>query len=201
MVTSPRRHSSSSLAPHRRSAIADRSAPLPLLRCSVLGALPRPSLKIFLSFSLFFSHWNEKNENMIWNFCRRPQIVDRHRRSALPLLRCSGAHCRLLPPAVRPSTLKVFLPDSLSQSLSLSISLKYWMKKWKVIYERFSLYSLTLITIWSHISVSLSLFWTASYWLAFTFFFFFFFLFCLFLIWHYLFPFCWSVCWSFFFFC
>ena len=42
----------------RRSQIGDRSAPLPLLRCSVLSL--RPSLKIFLSFSLFFSHWNEK---------------------------------------------------------------------------------------------------------------------------------------------
>ena len=52
-VTSPRRRSSSSLAPHRRSQIGDRSAPLPLLRCSVLGALP-PALP--QDISLFFSH-------------------------------------------------------------------------------------------------------------------------------------------------
>ena len=156
----------------RRSQIGDRSAPLPLLRCSVLGALP-PALPqdISLFFSLFLSlKWKKWEYDM--KFLQK--ATDRRLSSEIGSASAQVQRC-LLP--VAPSGSPA-LPQGfslwLSLSLSLSISLKYWMKKWKVIYERFSLYSLTLITIWSHISVSLSLFWTASYWLAFTFFFFFF---------------------------
>ena len=126
-VTSPRRRSSSSLAPHRRSAIADRSAPLPLLRCSVLGALP-PALPqdISLFFSLFLSlKWKKWEYDM--KFLQK--ATDRRSSSEIGSASAQVQRC-LLPvaPSGSPALPQGF---SLWLSLSLSLSLSHWNTEWK----------------------------------------------------------------------
>ena len=175
MVTSPRRHSSSSLAPHRRSAIADRSAPLPLLRCSVLGALP-PTLPqdISIFFSLFLSlKWKK------WEYDMKFLQKATDRRSSSEIGSASAPVQRYSLP-VAPSGSPAFL-QGFSLWLSLSLSLSLYLTE--ILNEKMKGNLWTFLSLFfnfnnyliSHLSKSLSL---LNGLLLAGFYFFFFFFFC-----------------------